>query len=156
MRLNSQKAKASPPHTEVPSLAQEFWVQNVQSPGKTLVAPPWRAGPDMTTPASPPHGPGSQDRKPSLPHPGPDPSTACPGAMWHSGHSFPPGPLVCLFYFTKNNNNKVSLCFTKIDSLPPPPPTISTGHSLDSVFQSPVLLGRISDHRLTQRFWQSC
>ena len=111
------------------------------------MSPPWKAGPDMTTPVSPSQGPGSQDTKPSLPHSGPVPSTACPGAMWHPDHSFPPGPLVCLLYFTKNNKDKFFPVSQKIDCPHSTPPAfiISTGSSLDSNSQYTVFFGRIFD-----------
>lgn len=53
--------------------------------------------------------------------------------------------LVCLFYFTKNNN-KVFPLFHKNRFPPPPAPppsAISTGRSLESIFQSAVLPGGI-------------
>ena len=58
--------------------------------------------------------------------------------------------LICLLYFTKNNNNKVFPLFHK-NRFPPslptpsPPSAISTGHSLESIFQSIVLPGGMFD-----------
>lgn len=67
--------------------------------------------------------------------------------MWHPDHSFPPGPLVCLLYFTKNNKDKFPLCFTKnrLSPFRSSPFIISTGSSLDSNSQYTVLFGRIFD-----------
>lgn len=85
------------------------------------MSPPWRAGPDLTIPASTPYGLGQK---------------ALPAPFWPSfSHSLPrshvaPRPqlptstaLVCFLYLPKITI-KSSLCFTKIDfppSLPTPP-----------------------------------